>query len=323
MDKARLSIDALPTWIVPLFDIVSAPLRAPFEPGTLFHWPFLLSTLIIGFAVYAAVTKKGPLGFWRRYFNAAVWWHPSARADYRYYLVNGALFPLLFAPFFAVSGLISGAVRDGLGVMSTPGPASWTATALYSLAFFIAFDLGRYLGHWVQHKNPLLWEFHKIHHSAQVLTPFTSFRVHPVDLLFMSITPGILTGIVTGFAGVIYGGGIGLYTVLGMHVGVAAYHAISNLRHTHIWVSYGPVLSRYLISPAQHQIHHSVEPRHFHKNIGWATAIWDRLFGTLYVPLEDENIVCGLGDGSEPEYHGVGRMYVLPFAKIWQLVRMR
>jgi len=28
---------------------------------------------------------------------------------------------------------------------------------------------------------PFLWEFHKVHHSANVLTPITAFRVHPVD----------------------------------------------------------------------------------------------------------------------------------------------
>jgi hypothetical protein len=27
---------------------------------------------------------------------------------------------------------------------------------------------------------PFLWEFHKVHHSATVLTPVTSIRVHPV-----------------------------------------------------------------------------------------------------------------------------------------------
>lgn len=323
MDEVQIGVDIFPAWLTRLLVILTAPLRAPFEPGTLFHWPFLLSTLVIGFAVYALATRQGPLGFWRRYFNAGVWWHPSARADYRYYLVNGALFPLVFAPFFAISSLVAGGLRDAFGVAAASGPAGWAATALYSLAFFVAYDFGRYLGHWVQHKNPVLWEFHKIHHSAEVLTPFTSFRIHPIDLLFMSVAPGLCTGVVTGLAAVAFGADIGFYTVLSMHVGVAAYHAVSNLRHTQIWFSYGPVLSRFLISPAQHQIHHSAAPRHWHKNIGWAFAFWDRVFGTLYVPLEDEHIVYGLGDGSEAEYHGVARMYMIPFAKIWQTMRAR
>lgn len=315
--------DIFPPWLLRLVVLLTAPLRAPLEPGTLFHWPFLLSTLVIGFAVFAATTGKGPLGFWRKYFNAGVWWHASARADYRYYLVNGALFPLMFAPFFAVSSLVAGGVRDLIGTSAEVGAIGWGATLLYSIGFFVAYDFGRYVGHFVQHKNLFLWEFHKIHHSAEVLTPFTSFRLHPVDLLFMSITPGLCTGVVTGLAAVFWGADIGFYTVLSMHVGIAAYHAISNLRHTQIWVSYGPVLSRILISPAQHQIHHSAAPRHFHKNIGWALALWDGVFGTLYVPERDENIVYGLGDGSDGEYHGVVRMYVLPFAKIWQNLRTK
>jgi len=103
-----------------------------------------------------------------------------------------------------------------------------------------------------------------------------------------------------------------------MHGGIAAYHLISNLRHTHVWVSFGPVWSRYFISPAQHQIHHSADEKHFHTNIGWAFAIWDRLFGTLYVPEGKEEITYGLGDGTDADYHGVIRMYFLPVVRAGQ-----
>jgi len=316
MDELVTEFDVIPPWLMRIFLILTAPLRAPFEPGTLLHWPFLVSALLIAYLAYALAHKKSPIEFWHRFFNASVWWHPSARADYRFYLVNGALFPLIFAPFFVVSSLVANAIGDVADLPENavdPGPGAIT---LYSVVFFIAYDFGRYIAHWVQHKMPVLWEFHKIHHSAEVLTPFTSFRIHPVDLLIMSIVPGLCTGVAGGLTFIAIGASVDAYNLLGMHAGIAAYHVISNLRHTQVWVSYGPVLSRFLVSPAQHQIHHSAAPRHFHKNIGWAFAIWDRLFGTLYVPEQEEQIVYGLGDGSEGEYHGVLRMYVLPFAKI-------
>ena len=87
-----------------------------------------------------------------------------------------------------------------------------------------------------------------------------------------------------------------------------------NLRHSYIWLSYGPVLSQIFVSPAQHQIHHSIEERHWGRNIGFARAIWDRLFGTLYVPKAHEQFAMGLGDGTEGRYHSVGGMY-------WQPIR--
>src|SRR5690606_39715058 len=47
-------------------------------------------------------------------------------------------------------------------------------------------------------------------------------------------------------------------TLFGSNVVFALFHLLgSNLRHSHIWWSFGPTLSRILISPAQHQIHHS------------------------------------------------------------------
>jgi sterol desaturase/sphingolipid hydroxylase (fatty acid hydroxylase superfamily) len=85
------------------------------------------------------------------------------------------------------------------------------------------------------------------------------------------------------------------------------------------------VLSRWFISPAQHQVHHSIDKKHFHRNMGWALAVWDRLSGTLYIPETEEKIVYGLGDGSEGDYHGVVRMYFLPVVRAitWCVARSR
>jgi sterol desaturase/sphingolipid hydroxylase (fatty acid hydroxylase superfamily) len=48
-----------------------------------------------------------------------------------------------------------------------------------------------------------------------------------------------------------------------------------------------------------HRIHHSLEPRHFDKNFGVLTPLWDWLFGTLYVPAMDEWPKTGLADERE------------------------
>ncbi|MBT3703445.1 MAG: sterol desaturase family protein [Alphaproteobacteria bacterium] len=308
--------DNLPVILKQLMALLLVPLRAPLDQGTLLHWPFLLSALTI--ALLATRFAPGALHFLKVYFSRAVWWHPSARADYLYYLINGAFFPVIFAPLLAVSAIVSSATVDMFNAPSGSGEAHWIIVTAFSLAVFVAYDFGRYIGHWVQHKNAVLWEFHKVHHSAEVLTPLTSFRLHPVDLLLMSAVPGFFTGLVGGSAIIATGGAITPWQVLGMHGGIAAYHLISNLRHTHVWVSFGPVWSRYFISPAQHQIHHSADEKHFHTNIGWAFAIWDRLFGTLYVPEGKEEITYGLGDGTDADYHGVIRMYFLPVVRAGQ-----
>ena len=293
--------------------MLAVPLRAPLDQGTLLHWPFLLSASFI--AVVSGFFIPGALRLLKRYFTLSVWWHPSARADYLYYLVNGAFFPIIFAPLLGVSSLVANGIAETITFHHAESEVHWAVITAFSIAVFVAYDFGRYIGHWVQHKNAFLWEFHKVHHSAEVLTPLTSFRLHPVDLLLMSVTPGIFTGLVGGVAILVTGGAVTPWQFLGMHAGIAGYHLISNLRHTHVWISFGPRISRFLISPAQHQIHHSASEEHFHKNIGWAFAVWDRWFGTLYVPRGREDIVYGLGDGTDADYHGVVKMYFLPVVR--------
>ncbi|HMQ57251.1 MAG TPA: sterol desaturase family protein, partial [Rhizobiaceae bacterium] len=90
---------------------------------------------------------------------------------------------------------------------------------------------------------------------------------------------------------------INLVTIGGANIIYAVFNVLgSNFRHTHIWISYGPVLERILISPAQHQIHHSLEVEHHNKNYGEVFAIWDWMFGTLYVPQGRTELRFGLAD---------------------------
>ena len=49
-----------------------------------------------------------------------------------------------------------------------------TATRLRGVItamLFLSYELGYWFNHWLSHKVPVLWEFHKVHHSATVLTP--------------------------------------------------------------------------------------------------------------------------------------------------------
>ena len=92
----------------------------------------------------------------------------------------------------------------------------------------------------------------------------------------------------------------------------------ANLRHSHIWLSFGPFVEHIFFSPAQHQIHHSTDPRHFNKNFASDLSIWDWMFGSLYVTHGKENIRVGLveSDGRN-SYKSVWDMYVQPFHHIF------
>jgi sterol desaturase/sphingolipid hydroxylase (fatty acid hydroxylase superfamily) len=288
--------------------------------GSIFWWPYLASALAIALAGFWLARGGGTatLGaFFRFAFARRIWAHPSAQADYAYYLVNAILYPLMVAPLIvsgaAIAALIEHALRAGFGASPVPalGVPAWRV--LYTLFFFAAYDFGRYAAHSALHDVPLLWQFHKVHHSAEVLTPITNFRNHPVELFVSALVPNLCTGVASGVLWYLAAGEIGFYSFLGGHVLMMAFNAVANLRHFSVWISFGPRLNKWFISPAHHQIHHSREARHFGRNRGFDLAIWDRMFGTLYVPGAPEQFRLGLGDGTDGEWHSVSRLYLWPF----------
>ena len=294
------------------FNLAKA-MSAALDRESYLYWPFLLSSIVLALAVW-----RRPLNqFWREYFGAGLWWHRSARADYRLYFVNALVLPALFAFLLIDERQLAGLVNGALSLSdAAPGTGSGgiLVRVLYTVCFFIAYDFGRFVAHCLLHDVPLLWEFHKIHHSAEVLTPMTAFRAHPLELLLMAWGPAIATGLVSAAFNAVAAGSVSFYSFLGLHVFLFGFNLIDNLRHSPVWLSYGPAWGRWLISPAHHQLHHSCEARHFGRNRGFALALWDRLYGTLYVPgTRPETFRLGLGDGSDARYHHLGRMYFLPF----------
>ena len=66
---------------------------------------------------------------------------------------------------------------------------------LYSLVTLLLYDALFYLIHYVEHKTPALWAIHKIHHSAEVLTPLTRYREHVIEGPIYAIGAALAYGI--------------------------------------------------------------------------------------------------------------------------------
>jgi sterol desaturase/sphingolipid hydroxylase (fatty acid hydroxylase superfamily) len=307
-------------------EIAARPFLVFLESSSAVYWPYLLSAGVLAIGLPMIASRSSPqsaMATFRQQFSRKIWWAPSTKADYRYYIVNAFIYAFIFAPLLFASVDIGYWVNDRLvswlGARQHPLLDATSLRVLYTITFFVAFDFGRFLAHWLQHEVPVLWQFHKVHHSAEALTPMTSYRVHPVDLMIMSIGGNLFGGIVIGIFFYISVGEVTIYTFLGTHLLIAIYNMIGNLRHSHVWLDYG-LLGYILISPAQHQIHHSKEPRHIGKNCGFALAIWDGLFGTLYVPKSHETFEMGLGDGTDGDWHSVGRLYLWPLKMVGEVI---
>ena len=61
-----------------------------------------------------------------------------------------------------------------------PNAPSWFIAILFFTTLFILDDAAKYVIHRALHRIPLLWCFHRVHHTAETLTPFTVYRTHPV-----------------------------------------------------------------------------------------------------------------------------------------------
>lgn len=315
-----------------LWDVIVHPLRYPVLPEQRIYWVYLASALILAGAIYlfghARHGRYGGRGLVRFWFPKHIYAHRSARVDYKFFLLNRILFPVFFAPLIVGTVAVSDSTVALLErVTGSPGPG-WApglpSHLLLTLAFVVTLDAALFIAHYLQHKVPLLWEFHKVHHSAEVLTPITVYRMHPMDDLFSGTLVALFVGVVWGVFSHLHAEGIGVLTVLHVNALLFVYYVAGyNLRHSHVWLSYPRVLSHVFVSPAQHQIHHSRNPRHFDKNLGFIFAFWDYLAGTLYVPRQYEQLDYGLYRDEHREFDTVWRLYALPVRKAaaWLLTR--
>ena len=65
-------------------------------------------------------------------------------------------------------------------------------------------------------------------------------------------------------------------------------------------------------TPSHHRVHHGANEQYLDRNYGGILIIWDRIFGTLYVPTEHEHIKYGIGSETE-DFRKLGVIYGRPF----------
>ena len=255
--------------------------------------------------------------------------HPSARADLLFWLSRRIFMPLLVLPL-ALSTVTAGhSAYLLLGyVVGSPqhasGPLAPWQLVVFTITMFLAYDLSYYIYHVLAHRVPLLWELHKVHHSAELMVGVTKDRVHPLDEIMNRWWDGIIPGLTYGIWLFFASDPVEL-TIFGLNVYFLrnAVLMMDFVRHTHLKLSYGRWLNYVLLCPHYHQLHHSVAEHHWHKNFGLSLSIWDRMFGTLVVPEPDEDFAFGLPDGEDREYQSLVRLHILPLKKIAQLMRRR
>jgi sterol desaturase/sphingolipid hydroxylase (fatty acid hydroxylase superfamily) len=235
-------------------------------------------------AVYAALELMLPHGRrngWRSYLRAA-----------RFLAAGVVLNTLVFT---VATPLIDPSRIKPLAVVSlTPlTESSHLGVRVFGwfLAAFLIAILGNFFYYWqhrAQHAVPLLWRFHKVHHSVREMSATNSYHHFTEDLLEYLVVL------------------VPMAFLLGVEQGPVPWIVLAVARtqgyfiHSNAAINIGPL--RYVIGENRfHRLHHSLEPRHFGKNFGTTTPLWDVLFGTAYFPRRGEWPDTGLADVPEPQ----------------------
>ncbi|ESY13605.1 sterol desaturase family protein [Mesorhizobium sp. M0615] len=285
----------------------------------------LLLLTALGSAVVAywrTVEQKSFRDFFDFAFPAEVIMHPSARADALFWITKRLVMPFLLIPagvtFVAATGYATNQAVGWLFSISQPlipGPAGPVTIILFTATMLVAYDISYYLYHVAQHRFPFLWELHKVHHSAEVMVGITKDRVHPLDDLMNRIWDGVIPGISFGLWSLIALNPVEI-AIFGINVYVIRNILMMDfVRHTHLKISFGR-LNGVILCPHWHQVHHSVDPRHYDKNFGLLFSFWDRIFGTQFIPDPDEDLKFGLIDRDVRDYQSLFGLYVLPLRKM-------
>jgi sterol desaturase/sphingolipid hydroxylase (fatty acid hydroxylase superfamily) len=307
--------------------------RALLAPGSHFSLMSLGCALLIGvFVLGAKRLRRGrrirPRSLLRALFPRNVVFNPSSYADLGYFYFNVFAFGIVFGWAILSYVAIAHAVAEGLTALFGHMPRAplpmFAGRAIVTVMVFLAYELGYWLNHYLSHRVAFLWEFHKVHHSATVLTPLTNFRVHPVYMcIFLNII-ALFTGLANGVGDYLLGHATNQYGVSENNIILVFFiYLYVHLQHSQLWIPFSGWVGRVLMSPAHHQVHHSSNPEHFNKNMGSCLALWDWMFGTLHVPAAEREALAFGVEPDRADAHTIRGELIAPFRHAAALVLPR
>jgi sterol desaturase/sphingolipid hydroxylase (fatty acid hydroxylase superfamily) len=317
------SLDHLRVWLRPFVDLLQ-PSTTQVLGHEFYGWLWLSGSLIVIDLFYRIAHRSASEPFWSYSAPFRIYFHRSAILDYKFFLVQKLVIAFVTVPMLLWALALG---RWGASVLLAwlgPEPqriAGPGILVVFGVADLILFDVGHFISHYIQHKTAFFWEFHKIHHAAEVLTPITSFRVHPVESILDIAVQAPLQALALSVFYYWYGIGQSAMTLVWISMVYPLFYLVDTLRHSHLWISFGSKLEHVLSSPVQHQVHHSTLPQHVDTNFSRYFSFLDWLAGTLYIPKQDEALMFGLSEGPDPELETVWGLYWMPLKRAFRLLR--
>ncbi|MEO7566279.1 MAG: sterol desaturase family protein [Aestuariivirga sp.] len=310
-----------------IFTFVAFPLYYLMQQGSQYYLPTYLGAALTAIVLYLVLNRRSHIslkGAVQLVMPRKLFRHASTKLDAKLFFV-GVYYLLLQVllvggtTILTVNGTVA-ALESIFGPQHVASGPSWLISGATMVLVFLAVELGYWFSHFLMHKIPALWEFHKVHHSAEVLTPLTEWRQHPIELALFPVLMFGASCLVQGPMVWYFGEGAQVVNpVSANYISMAFWYTILHLRHSELPFYATGVLGKIIQAPAHHQVHHSTNPAHFDKNLGYCLSVWDWAFGTLYVPKPGEKFNYGLGHQDDALETVVGSL-LTPIGRALQIV---
>jgi sterol desaturase/sphingolipid hydroxylase (fatty acid hydroxylase superfamily) len=167
---------------------------------------------------------------------------------------------------------------------------------------FLLLDLSFYWWHRANHRLPLLWRFHNVHHFDPDLDVSTALRFHFVEI-----------GLSAAFR-------VAQVTVLGLGAPVywayeVCFQANTLFHHSNVRlpIALERALNRVMVTPRMHGIHHSQVEAEAMSNYGVLLPWWDRLHRTLRLNVPQQSLAIGVPAYARPDDNRPLQLLAAPF----------
>lgn len=214
-------------------------------------------------------------------------WQPD-----RSTVANDAAFLALvqmLLPMFLSAAVVFGVASMGNDVetaLHDLWPHRWPIVAQVMLMLVVG-DALRYWLHRAFHTWQSMWRFHAVHHSPKELYWLNVGRFHPIEKggqLILDSLPFVIVGVEPGVL-----------------AGYFVFYAVNGFfQHSNCRVRLGP-LNWIVSGPELHRWHHSRRIAESNNNYGNNLIVWDAIFGTRFLPENDEVGELGLINRAYPQ----------------------
>jgi sterol desaturase/sphingolipid hydroxylase (fatty acid hydroxylase superfamily) len=162
-------------------------------------------------------------------------------------------------------------------------------------------DYTLWVWHWANHRVPLLWRFHLVHHVDLDMDASTALRFHFGEMA-LSVLYRALQVVALGVDP----------AALALWQGVLTASILFHHSNTRLPDSLERAIVRLVVTPRMHGIHHTAEEGRTNSNWSSLLSIWDVLHGTFRWGGPDDAVI-GVPAWQDPRELTLGRLLRQPF----------